>query len=108
MALGFNTNVLYTGDMSATFTSDPLYIGDKKHFCFHAVYTGASSPVGTLTVEVSIDGNTWETLTDSSVAVSAAGSHMYNVDKAAYLLARIKYTFTSGSGDMTIYAALKD
>lgn len=106
MAFGFNTNILYTGDMSASFESDKLYLGDKKHYCFHAIYTG--SPVGTMIVQVSVNGSDWETLTDSSVAISAAGSQMYNVEKAAYSMARIKYTKTSGSGTMTIYADAKE
>lgn len=108
MSLGFNTNILGTIDMSATGASDPIYIGFQSAYCVHAIFDGATSPVGSITLEASIDGSNWSTVADSSSSVSAAGTAFWDVTKASYPMVRVKYTRTSGSGTMTIKAFTKD
>ena len=108
MALGFNTIILDTQEMSDSFTSSPIYLGQQTKYCVHAVFSDASSPVGTLSIEVSIDGQTWAPLSGSSYSISSAGDKMYDVGYATYRQARIKYVRGSGSGTMTLYASVKD
>lgn len=100
------TKIVTAGSMAATITSSTITLASKTGYAMQAVYTG--SPVGTLTVEGSNDGTTWSTVTDSTVAVSAAGSTLYNISGVQYELARLLYTFTSGTGSLTVYASSKE
>lgn len=105
--MAFASNkLLEDGDMAATITTDSVSLAEKTQYALHAVFTG--SPVGTLTVETSIDGTTYDTLADSSTAVSAAGSQMFNIIAAGYLWARLKYTRTSGTGTLNVFASVKE
>ena len=107
MALGFNSSILYTGSMGASFVTDPIYLPTQTGFCVHAIFTDASAPVGSFTIETSIDGSTWATLADSTQAISAAGDHFYSISRVSYPMARLKWTRTSGSGDITVHAFAK-
>ena len=108
MGLGFETNILSSKDMGASFESDPIYVSEKSRYCIQAVFNDATSPVGTISLETSINGDTWTELPDSPYGITEAGDRMYSVSDANYLMARIKYVRTSGSGTMNIYANVKD
>jgi hypothetical protein len=99
--------LLDAGDMSeAELVSDALPLYERTQYALQAVYTG--SPDGAMIVEVSVNGDDYETLTSSSVAISGAGSYIYNVTAAGYLWARIKYTKTSGTGELTVVGSAKE
>ena len=100
--------LLDTKDMSASFTSEPMTLVNEDGFCLHCIYSGATAPVGTLQVQVSLNGSNWEDLTGGSYSVSVAGTHLFVVSDAHYLMARVSYTRTSGSGTMEIHASIKD
>lgn len=100
------TTLLNDEPMTASFQSDIIELSRKGAFSIHAVFTG--SPVGTLYIAVSIDGVNFILLPDSSQAVSAAGEVFYNINQAGYKMARLHYTFTSGSGSLDAYFSTKD
>jgi hypothetical protein len=107
MAVTFASNTLFSGaDMSASFQSDEINLHNMNGFSIHAIFTG--SPTGTAYVAVSIDGENWITLTDSSQALSAAGDIFWNVNTAKYKLARLHYTRSSGSGSMNAFFNTKE
>lgn len=95
------------GSMGASITSPAFSV--YQIYGWSAQFTFTGSPVGTFTVEVSDDPyqneyngpqtpTHWTVLADSSVAVSAAGDVMYNVNLAFYNWVRFIYTRTSGTG----------
>lgn len=98
--------VIDAQSMGASITSTVFDLAQRPGYACHAVYTG--SPNGALTLEGSINGTNWETIASSSVSISAAGSTLYNVSDAQYELARVKYTFSSGSGSLTVTCNTKE
>lgn len=67
-----------------------------------AVLAGATSPVGTLTFQVSADSVSWSTLsvqgTAQTIAVSANGTYNFNIPMVlASRFWRLAWTYTSGT-----------
>lgn len=92
------TNLLFSStDMGSSFQSEAISLSGKIGFAIHTIFTG--SPVGTFYISVSIDGTNWILLPDSSQAVSGAGDILFNVKESFYLLAKLHYTYSSGSGN---------
>lgn len=109
-------NISASGVMTGTntITSDPIRVDQIYGYAIQAVYTG--TPVGTLSLQASCDapGRTtqvsnggpdsvtnWSTVTNSSTAVSGAGSFMWNVIGGFYNYVRLVYTNTSSTGVLT-------
>lgn len=92
--------------MSASFQSEAINLHNKIGFSIHCVFTGA--PVGSFYIAVSIDGDNWVLLPDSTQAISAAGDHFYNVNDAKYLWARLHYSKTSGTGNLNSTFSTKE
>ena len=91
MALTFaSKNLISDADMSASFQSEAINLHNKNGYSIHSVFTG--SPVGSLYLAVSIDGDNWVLLPDSTQAISAAGDHFYNVTECKYSWARLHYS----------------
>lgn len=88
--------------MAASFSSHEMAAEYyRPGFSIHLVYTGA--PVGSLKLQASNDGATWEDVASSTVAVSAASSTLYNLADQYYRLVRVVYTRTSGTGTINGY-----
>ncbi len=100
-------------DMSADIASDGQDLNQVYTYSIQAVYTGA--PVGTLQLEISNDnpyipssGNpavnvvNWIPYSGSTVAVSGAGSFMWNVLTTGNRWVRVTYTATSGTGSLDL------
>lgn len=82
-----------------------LYLGDNNFFSIRAKWpTGL---VGTIGLEFSIDGDEYEPDTDSEQAVTDVGSFLWNFSGAGFLYARTYFTWTSGSGTITVKASEK-
>ncbi len=104
--------VIADGDMSADIISKVTIIDDLSLLSYSITWTG-TSPVGTITVEVSndytqnADGNvrnagTWNVLPlDALTDVSGNSDHGFiDIDIQAGYAMRLHYTFTSGTGIM--------
>lgn len=100
------TKVFTDQAMTATASSTSIILAGKNGYAIHAVYTG--SPVGNLWVEASNNGSTWEVVTGTTTAVSGASSTLFNLSDAQYEMARLKYSFTSGSGTLNAFASEKE
>lgn len=92
--------------MGADVTSAPIVVSAKSGYAVQAVYTG--SPVGTLTLEGSVDGSNWQTIDGSSTAISSASNTLYNVSYSQYSYFRLFFDYTSGSGVLNAFHNLKD
>ena len=90
-------------------TSRSRDLGDNKIFAVHVKFTGADV-VGTLTLEASstdIDAD-YTTVDGSSVAVTASANHVYNVSNAGYQFVRVRWVYTSGTGDISAIITEKE
>lgn len=99
-----NEPIVTAGDMSGNITSLITNIDELVSYSVQAVFTGA--PVGSIELQGSNDIETssatpptnWTSITDSTTAVTEAGSYLVNVEFPAYSWVRLVYTFTSGTG----------
>lgn len=107
MAIEFASNNLILGaDLSDDVESDWINLNRKEGYSFHVELLG--SPNGVLSIETSITGLIATTLTDSPKTITEASTVMYNVTQTNYMLARIKFTRTSGTGTLNAYYSTKE
>lgn len=94
-------NTAMTADrVSASIPLDHLYAVSLQ-----VSFTG--SPTGTLSLQCSDDDVTYCTIDNSDQAITAAGTHIWDVTQISTKYIRAAYTFTSGSGtlsDVRFYA----
>ena len=110
--------VVDAGDMSDDITSDVTVIQNITRIGYQVVWSAGSTPVGTVTVEVSNDysqngdgsernAGSWTAVAGISASVSGNSGNGYIdiADISAYAI-RLVYTRASGSGtlDVTICA----
>jgi hypothetical protein len=89
-----------TQTAAAGITSVYYDLGDLTIYTVQVSFTGANV-VGTLTLEASDDPAVgFVTVLDTSQAVAASGGHMYNVVEAGYRFVRLKWVYTSGTGNI--------
>jgi len=83
-------------------TTKDVYNCDR--YAIQADYTGTFS--GSLKLQVSNDEAdsvvNWVDLTGSSIAITSAGSYIWNVKQVAYRAVRVVYTYTSGSVTLSL------
>lgn len=94
--IAVSVGTTYTGSAIAV---DKAFDG----FAVQAVISAASSPVGTLKVQASLDTGTptnWADVSDTVTAVSAAGVWIWNFAQSHYAWVRVVYTRTSGSATL--------
>lgn len=107
MALRFSSNALMEdADMSASFQSEAFSLHKKIGFSVHTVFTG--SPSGSLFLSVSIDGDNFILLPDSTQAIAEAGDHLWNVSDSKYLWAKMHWVPTSGNGNLDAFFSTKE
>jgi hypothetical protein len=107
MAVSILSNRLIdTQGMTASFVSEHFSVAGRAGFSVHAVFTG--SPTGSFYLSVSINGIDWILMDGSTQAVSAAGDILWNVNDSKYLLGRLHYSFSSGSGTTNAYISMKE
>ncbi len=111
--------VITDNDMSADFTSAVTNIQQISHVSYSITWI-TSDAVGTFSVEVSNDyaisadgtvlnEGTW-TAIDLSTTVATAGTDdnaFIDIQSLSAVWCRLKYTFTSGSGELNAYVAGK-
>lgn len=108
--------VINAVSMGASITSSPSNIQFLDNVCYQANWSGGSSPVGTLSVEISVDydpeqnnSGTWNAVTlPVTPAVSGnSGSYAIDLNQLSAPWVRLKYTRTSGSGTMSAFMSAK-
>lgn len=104
-----NKILFQNADMSGNLTSVPISLFNIFGYCIQLEFTGA--PVGATTIMVSNDPSdqggaivpaptNFTLLANSSLAISAAGDLMYNVNECNYNWFKVLYTRTSGTGSL--------
>ena len=103
---------LYSDVGSASFVSVPYDLGDLSVYAMQVVFSGGGSNlVGVLTLEASADSSpatNFVTVTGSSQAVAASASHTWNVQGAGYRYIRVRWVFTSGTGNAVVSICAKE
>jgi hypothetical protein len=93
--------VIDAGDMSGTLTSLSTNIQYLDRVGYHIVFTG--SPTGTFSVEVSNDDTNYVEVTlTTAITASGSGDTAYIEVESAAPFVRLKYTFSSGTGSLTV------
>lgn len=101
-------NLIYPATSAAVnVTSVPMDLGDLQTYSIAVDFTG-SDLAGTLTLESSNDNSDFVTVASSSQAVTSAASHIWNVTGAGYRYVRVKWTASSGTGNITAKLVAKE
>jgi hypothetical protein len=83
-------------------TTKDVYNCDR--YAIQADYTGTFS--GSLKLQVSNDEadsvTNWVDLTGSDIAITSAGSYIWNVKQVGYRAVRVVYTYVSGSVTLSL------
>lgn len=103
--------IIANGVMTGTNTiaSTPTSVMNQDAIGIQVSWTG--TPVGTITVQVSTDNVTYNTLTFDPVLEQPAGSasgYYINLDSAAFFWVKISYTNASGVGVFNAAICAKD
>jgi hypothetical protein len=99
-------------DMSASFASNPLWLGHICNYSIQLEFTG--SPNGTFKLQMSNDPGqpsqqplvefnyvkNWTDIKGSDQVITASGDHSWNVQDAGYRWVRFVWTRSSGSGTL--------
>lgn len=93
--------------VTAALNTVPLDLGDMTNYAIQVTFS-ANTIGGTLTLEGSLDQQTWTTIPDSSQTVTGGAAHMWSVEKAGYRYVRAKWAYSAGSGTLAIKAFLKE
>jgi hypothetical protein len=95
---------LVNGSMSGNLTSNTFEMQNYWGAAASCIATGA--PVGTLTILGSVDNINFTPLknngTNVTLAVTAAGTYIFDVTQTAVKFLQVTYTYTSGSGTLNI------
>lgn len=98
-----------SGAMSADITGPTTTIDIVDQICFQVAWT-SSNAVGTISVQGSVDGTTFYDLTFSTALAQPASNssgYLINLALIPFTYIRLKYTRTSGTGNMTATMSVK-
>lgn len=104
-------NVVLQAATSAAVNVTSAYydLQDLNRFSVVNVFSGgAGNLAGTMVLQASYDATTWFTVANSSTAVTSAANVMYDVNEAGYRYVRSNWTFSSGTGNLTVAIHIKE
>lgn len=95
--------------MAASITSPTTQIDKIDQLCYQVSWT-SSNAVGVISVQGSVDNENFIDLTFTPVLTqpnSDNGSYLINLSLIPFPYIRLKYTRTSGTGNMKVYLSAK-
>lgn len=91
--------LLSSGDMSASITTNSQNLIQMAIACVQAIYSG--SPNGSLQLQISNDNLVWSNyLTPATITTS--GNSVWNIEFVGFQWLRAVYTKSSGTGSLSI------
>lgn len=99
--------LLGTQSAAANANSGVLDLVDLTTGSFYIAFTGANV-VGSLNLQGSVDGTTFFNYPNSTQAVTASTGHIYDLNPTGVRYFRVAWTYTSGTGNITILAFTKN
>lgn len=105
-----NLELLSLQSGAASFVSPPVDLGDLICYGVFVQFPGGGTLAGTFSVEASPDTTSanFVTITGSLQAVLASAYVTYSFEGQGYRYFRVRWAFTSGAGNMTVLAQLKE
>jgi hypothetical protein len=104
--------LLYEGSGAASFVSVPYDLGDLETYAMQVTFSGGGGNLaGTLTLEASADespATEFVTVSGSSQAVTSSTNHTWNVQGAGYRYVRVRWVFSSGTGNAKVRICAKE
>ena len=98
----FEYSLVTNGSMGASITSALQNLEQMMMAGIQANWSG-TSPVGTLSLQISNDNTTWTDYSGSSTSVSGnTGNFMWNLWATPYQYIRVIYTRASGTGTLNV------
>lgn len=88
-------------------TSGAMDLQDLEKYAIACVISG-SNIAGTMILQASVEGTTYFTVANSSTAITNSDDVFYDVTAAGYRYARVKWTASSGTGNLTVTGFIKD
>lgn len=103
---------LYSGNAGANFVSVPFDLGDLDIFACQVTFSGGGGNLaGTLTLECCSDTSStgeYTTVLNSSQNVTSSTQHTWNVQGAGYRYVRVRWVYSSGTGDANVKLTAKE
>jgi len=99
--------LLATTSAASSATSGVQDLGDLQLCGFQITFTG-SNVAGTLVLQGSVDGTTFFDYPNSSQSVSSSTGVIYDLNPSGLRYFRVKWTYTSGTGNITVLSFLKN
>lgn len=110
-----------TGNLNASFNSDPFRVENMTWAAIQAVVSGSAALNGTLKIQAScdlgVDTNAgpagiagisnWVDITGTTQAIAADGANMFNLQDMGFRWFRLVYTRTAGTGTLSIIVNAK-
>ena len=96
----YNRLIVTNGDMTGNITSSVIDLSQTDGYAIFAQWTG--TPVGTIKIQVSVDGTNFVDLANSQMNVSGAGNVMWEVITAMYDKVQVVYTAGSSTGTLDV------
>jgi len=100
------TNI-QTTSAAVSITTPPVDLGDLTRYSIETTFSG-SNVVGVLTLESSNYGVIWNTISGSTQAIAASANHIYDVVNSSYRYYRLKWVYTSGTGNIGSKSFIKE
>ncbi len=93
---------------TADATTGQIDLNDLVCYSMQVNFTaGAGDLVGVLQLQGSLDNVNYANIPNTSVNVVTSTNQIYDIQRCGYRYARIKWTFTSGTGNIAAIAYLK-
>lgn len=95
--------------MAASITGPTTTLVTGDQVCYQVAWT-SSNAVGTISVQGSVDGTTWNDLTFDPVLAQPAsnnGAYLINLALIPFPYIRLKYTRVSGTGTLDVWLSAK-
>ena len=87
--------------LGASFTSQSFFIGSFDHISLQKVVTGAAGLNGSLQLEKSVDGISWDTQ-GSPISLTGNTVNITQIADVQYGYIRFVYTRTAGTGTLNV------
>ncbi len=99
--------LLSTRSAATDVTTIAFDLNDLTTFSIQVTFSG-SDVVGGLKLQASIDNVTFVDVANSSQAVSASASHVWDVSGAGYRYIKVAWDYTSGTGNIGVILGVKE
>jgi len=102
----YNETLVSSAAMTGNVTSGAALLDHMGLAAVHAVWTG--TPTGTLKAQASLDGANWIDIPSVTQSLAgSAGGVLWQLTDIGYNNLRVVYTFSSGTGSLTVFVNAK-